>query len=58
MKYKINAIIELKRHHCIDCPICNSDDMCILQPGLEDEEELMWEDMLSRCPLEPIREEI
>jgi len=28
--------------------------MRVLQPELEDGEELMWEDMLSNCPLEPI----
>lgn len=54
---KYMAIVELdeNRKTCIECPLCNCDDYCSLQ----DEDICFsydsWEQQLTNCPLEEIK---
>jgi len=53
-KYK--AIIELKadRDTCINCPLCDADDVCQLQELGQTE---TWQEQLITCPLVEVESE-
>ena len=49
MKFKVE--FEMSKHHCMECPILDSNDCCKLQPEYDYDTENTWEELMSECPL-------
>lgn len=50
MKFKVE--FEMSKHHCLNCPLLDTNDICRLQPDFDLDIETTWEDLMSNCPLE------
>ena len=53
---KYMALIELdeNRTTCLNCPILNADDNCVLQPDNQGAES--WDELLAKCPLVEVQD--
>ncbi len=54
MKFKLDTVVEMEKHHCLNCDFrIENCDTCIFQPH---DYFCSWEDQLVNCPLKLIKD--